>query len=62
MNIPDGWMVYPLMEMTIALFVILIVMLVVQIKTLRVLRSFQPPKKEMPGKQQMENLSFKDMR
>ena len=62
MNVPEGWMVYPLMEVTIALFVILIVMLIVQIMTLRVLKSFQQPPEEPTNKQEMDSLTFKDLR
>lgn len=56
------WTVFPLAEVTILLFVILIAMLVVQIMTLRVLRSFLPPKEENPNKQHIDNLTFKDLR
>ena len=62
MNLPEGWTVYPLMEVTIGLFVILIAILIVLIMMLRVLKSFQPPKEEQTGKQRIENLTFKDMR
>ena len=62
LNLPDGWMIYPLAEVTILLFVILIIMLVVQIMTLRVLRSFQPPQEKSSDKKQMDKLTFKDLR
>ena len=64
MNLPDGWMVYPLMEVTIGLFVLLIAILVVLIMNYRVLKSFQQPQEppENMEKEHMENLGFKDMR
>ena len=58
----DEWTVFPLAEVTILLFVILIAMLVVQIMTLRVLRSFLPPQEKSSDKQQIDNLTFKDLR
>ena len=62
LNLPEGWVVYPLIEVTIGLFAILIIMLIVQIMTLRVLRSFLPPKEPDHRKQQMENLNYDDLR
>ena len=62
MNVPDGWMIYPLMEVTIGLFVILIIMLIVQIMTLKAIKSLMPPRERPANKQEMKNLSFKDMR
>ena len=56
------WTVFPLADVTILLFVILIIMLVVQIMTLRVLRSFQPPQEKSSDKKQMDKLTFKDLR
>lgn len=41
---------------------LLIAMLVVQIMTLCVLRSFLPPQKKPSDKQQIDKLSFKDLR
>ena len=41
---------------------LLIAMLVVQIMTLRVLRSFLPPQEKTSDKQQIDKLSFKDLR
>ena len=62
LNLPDGWVIYPLSEVTILLFVILIAILVVQIMTLRVLRSFLPPQEKTSDKKQMDKLTFKDLR
>ena len=63
MNLPDGWHVYPLADVTIGLFVLLVAILVVQILILRVLKSFQPPKEpRQSDKQEIENISFRDMR
>ena len=62
LNLPDGWMIYPLAEVTIGLFVILIIMLIVQIKIFLSLRSIIPPKEKISNKKQMDNLTFKDMR
>ena len=62
LNLPDGWMIYPLAEVTIGLFVILIIMLIVQIKIFLSLRSIIPPKEKISDKKQMDNLTFKDMR
>ena len=58
----DEWTVFPLAEVTILLFVILIIMLVVQIMTLRVLRSFLPPQEMTSDKQHIDKLTFKDLR
>ena len=41
---------------------LLIAMLVVQIMTLCVLRSFLPPKENTSDKHQVDNLTFKDLR
>ena len=41
---------------------LLIAMLVVQIMTLRVLRSFQPPQEKSSDKKQMDKFTFKDLR
>ena len=61
-NLPDGWHIYPLAEVTIGIFAILIAMLIVQIMTLRVLKSFQTPKEPRTNKQKIDNLTFRDMR
>ena len=62
MNVPEGWMVYPLMEVTIGLFVILIAIFIVLCMILKVLKSFQQPKEEgSTQKERMNNLKFKDM-
>lgn len=64
MNIPDGWMVYPLLEVTIAAFAIAIISLIVQIKILKELKSFRQPEQQTndPKKETMSRLTFKDMR
>ena len=62
LNLPDGWMIYPLAEVTIGLFVILIIMLIVQIKLFLAIRTLLPSKENTSSKKHMDNLSFKDMR
>ena len=47
MNIPDGWMVYPLAEVTIGLFVALIAIFVVLVKILKAVNRIAPDNLEL---------------
>jgi hypothetical protein len=57
-------MVYIMQDwFVIALFALLVVIIIAQFITIRILMSFRPPREHhMPPKQEMKNLSFKDMR
>ena len=53
---------FPFADIMIIIPILLLAVLIVQIMTLRVLKSFQPPKESRTNKQKIDNLTFRDMR
>ena len=58
MNV-DGWMVYPLVEVTIGLFAALIAMFVVDVKILKALNRIAPEEEKPSDKPKIEKITFK---
>ena len=58
MNIPDGWMVYPLAEVTIGLFIALIAILVVLVKILKAVNRIAPEPEKHSGKPKIEKITL----
>ena len=58
MNIPDGWMVYPLAEVTIGLFIALIAILVVLVKILKAVNMISPEPEKHSGKPKIEKITL----
>ena len=58
MNIPDGWMVYPLAEVTIGLFIALIAILVVLVKILKAVNRIAPELEKKSDKPKIEKITL----
>lgn len=55
----EGWMVYPLAEVTIGLFVALIAIFIVLIKILKALNRIAPEEEKPSDKPKIEKITFK---
>lgn len=55
----EGWMVYPLAEVTIGLFVALIAIFIVLIKILNALNRIAPEEEKPSDKPKIEKITFK---
>ena len=55
----EGWMVYPLAEVTIGLFVALIAIFIVLIKILKALNRIAPEEEKPSDKPKLEKITFK---
>ena len=58
MNISDGWMVYPLAEVTIGLFVALIAIFVVLVKIMKAVNRIAPEPEKTSDKPKIEKITL----
>lgn len=58
MNVLDGWMVYPLAEVTIGLFIVLIAILVVLVKILKAVNRISPEPEKHSDKPKIEKITL----
>ncbi len=55
----EGWMVYPLAEVTIGLFVVLIAIFIVLYRILKALNRIAPEEEKPSDKPKIEKITFK---
>ena len=55
----EGWMVYPLVEVTIGLFLALIALFIVDVKILKALNRIAPEEEKPSDKPKIEKITFK---
>ena len=55
----EGWMVYPLVEVTIGLFLALIALFIVDVKILKAINRIAPEEEKPSDKPKIEKITFK---